>query len=132
MMTLITSKIAMAKDLGMHGNLFGGNMLSWIDEAAATLASRIVQTASLVTLKMEEVVFKKAVKQGFQILIYGEVHKIGSTSITLSIEARKHNVYSGEEDVVCSTKITFVKIDEHGSPIPISPHIRKKWENGEI
>ena len=65
MMTLITSKIAMAKDLGMHGNLFGGNMLSWIDEAAATLASRIVQTASLVTLKMEEVVLKKPLKQGF-------------------------------------------------------------------
>ncbi len=132
MMTLITSKIAMAKDLGMHGNLFGGNMLSWIDEAAATMASRICQSASLVTLKMEEVVFKKAVKQGFQILIYGEVSRIGTTSITLSIEARKHNVYSGEENVVCSTRITFVNIDESGSAIPISPHIRKKWENGEI
>lgn len=132
MMTLITSKIAMAKDLGMHGNLFGGNMLSWIDEAAATLASRVCQTASLVTLKMEEVVFKKAVKQGFQILIYGEVARIGKTSITLLIEARKHNVYSGEEDVVCSTKITFVNIDEHGTPIPISPHIKKKWESGEL
>jgi acyl-CoA thioesterase YciA len=132
MMTLITSKIAMAKDLGMHGNLFGGNMLSWIDEAAATLASRVCQTASLVTLKMEEVVFKKAVKQGFQILIYGEVTRIGNTSITLLIEARKHNVYTGEENVVCSTNITFVHIDEQGSAIPISPYVRKKWENGEI
>ena len=132
MMTLITSKVAMAKDLGVHGNLFGGNMLSWIDEAAATMASRICQTASLVTLKMEEVVFKKAVKQGFLILIYGEVSRIGNTSITLSIEARKHNVYTSEEDVVCVTKITFVNIDEQGTPIPFSPHIKTKWESGEL
>lgn len=131
-MKLITSKIAMAKDLGMYGNLFGGNMLSWIDEAASVMAARVCQTASLVTIKLDEVVFKKPVKQGYQILIYGKVDKIGNTSITLEIEARKHSVYSGAEEVVCSTSITFVNIDEHGNPIPISPYIKKKWENGEL
>lgn len=131
-MKLITSKLAMAKDLGMYGNLFGGYMLSWIDEAASTLAARVCQTPSLVTIKLDEVVFKKPVKQGYQILIYGEVERIGNSSISLNIEARKHSVYSGLEEVVCSTNITFVNIDEHGNAIPISPHVKKKWENGEL
>ena len=127
MMELLTSKIAMAKDLGVHGNLFGGNMLAWIDEAAAALASKVCQTPNVVTVKLEEVVFKKAVKEGFLIQIYGKVEHVGNTSIRLLMEARKHNVYTGEEEPVCVTKITFVQIDDHGSPIPIMDSVRQRY-----
>ncbi len=130
-MERITTKIALAQDLGVHGNLFGGNMLSWIDEAAAALASRTCQSANMVTVKLEEVVFKKAVKEGFLIHIYGEVEHIGNTSIRLSMEARKHNVYTGEEEAVATTKITFVHIDSHGNPIPIKQEIKKQFPNAD-
>lgn len=116
----------MGKDIGIHGNLFGGIMLAWIDEAAASYASQICHTPNMVTVKVEEVVFKKPVKVGFQIRIYGEVEKMGTTSITLKIEARKYNVYSTEESIVCTTNIVFVRIDESGEPIPIpSPVIER-------
>ncbi len=130
-MERITTKIALAQDLGVHGNLFGGNMLSWIDEAAAALAARTCQSANMVTVKLEEVVFKKAVKEGFLIHIYGDIEHIGNTSIRLSMEARKHNVYTGQEKVVCTTKITFVHIDAHGNPIPIKEEIKKKFPSKE-
>jgi acyl-CoA thioesterase YciA len=117
----------MEKDLGVHGNLFGGIMLSWLDEAAATMAYEVCRSPSMVTLKIEEVLFGKPVKIGFHLKIYGEVFRMGTTSITLNIEARKHNVYNGEETVVCSTNFTFVKIDEQGDPIPISESIRAKY-----
>jgi len=108
-MQLLTQKLCMGKDLGIHGNLFGGIMLSWIDEAAASYAAEICHTPNMVTLKIEEVIFKKPVKIGFQIRIYGEVEKVGRTSLTLKIDARKYNVYSAEETTVCATKITFVR-----------------------
>ena len=114
------------KDLGIHGNLFGGIMLSWLDEAAATMAYEICHSPNMVTLKIEEVLFKRPVKIGFHLKIYGEVVGVGNTSITLSVEARKYNVYSGEELVVCSTNITFVRIDEQGGPVPISDEVKNQ------
>ncbi|HAW21381.1 MAG TPA: acyl-CoA thioesterase [Flavobacteriales bacterium] len=126
-MELISQRLCMEKDLGIHGNLFGGIMLSWLDEAAATMAYEVCHSPSMVTLKIEEVIFGKPVKIGFHLKIYGQVARIGKSSITLDIEARKHNVYSGEETVVCSTNFTFVKIDEQGGPIPIAEEIRKEY-----
>lgn len=113
--------------MGIHGNLFGGIMLSWLDEAAATMAYEVCHSPNMVTLKIEEVLFGKPVKIGFHLKIYGEVSRIGKSSITLKVEARKHNVYSGEETVVCTTNFTFVKIDEQGGAIPISEAIRAEY-----
>lgn len=120
-------KLCMAKDIGIHGNLFGGNMLSWIDEAAASYASQICHSPNMVTLKIEEVVFRKPVKVGFQIRIYGEVARMGNTSVTLNVDARKYNVYSAEETIVCSTKITFVRIDEAGEAVPIPETVKNRF-----
>src|SRR5688572_13339462 len=126
-MQLISQRLCMAKDLGIHGNLFGGHMLSWLDEAAATMAYEICRSPNMVTLKIEEVLFKRPVKVGFHLKIYGEVIRVGTSSITLRVEARKHNVYSGEELVVCSTNIAFVRIDEQGDAVPISDHVRQSY-----
>jgi len=128
-MEFITQKICMAKDLGVHGNLFGGYMLSWIDEAAFSMAAAICRTPNMVTLKIAEVIFKKPVKEGFQIKIYGEVIRVGNTSITLYIDARKYNVISEEETTVCSTEITFVRIDQSGEAVPIPQQVRDKFSH---
>lgn len=117
----------MEKDLGIHGNLFGGIMLSWLDEAAAIMAYEICHSPNMVTLKIDEVLFKRPVKIGFHLKIYGEVLRVGRSSITLQVEARKHNVYTGEEMVVCSTNFTFVRIDEHGEAVPISERVRERY-----
>lgn len=126
-MELLMQKLCMGKDLGIHGNLFGGIMLAWIDEAAASYAAQICHSPNMVTVKIDEVNFKKPVKIGFQIRIYGEVESVGTTSITLNIEARKYNVYSAEESLVCTTKIVFVRIDEAGEAIPIPQPVRDRY-----
>ena len=126
-MELISQRLCMEKDLGIHGNLFGGIMLSWLDEAAATMAYEVCRSPNMVTLKIDEVLFAKPVKIGFHLKIYGEVIRIGNSSITLRVVAKKHNVYSGEETTVCSTNFTFVKIDEQGGAIPISDSIKKEY-----
>lgn len=127
-MELITTKICMGLDLGVHGNLFGGKMMSFLDEAAASYCCQICDTPRMITKKIEEVVFERPVKVGNLIKIYGEVDKIGNTSITVKLEARKHNVYTGEQQLVCSTKMVFVRIDDEGSPVPISERVKVRYD----
>ena len=116
----------MAKDIGVHGNLFGGTLMAWIDEAAAAYATEYCFTPNMVTVHVGELTFRKPLKSGNHIRIYGEVMNMGRTSLTLNIEARKYNVYSGEETVVCTTSITFVRIDDDGTPTPIGDSVRRK------
>jgi acyl-CoA thioesterase YciA len=127
-MKLINKKICMTKDIGIHGNVFGGNLMSWIDEAAAAFATEYCCTPNMVTLRVGELLFKKPLRVGNHVRVYGAVEHLGNTSITLNIEARKFNVYSGEETVVCTTSITFVRIDDDGNPTPIGASVRRRHE----
>jgi acyl-CoA thioesterase YciA len=126
MMKLITKKICMGKDIGIHNNVFGGIVMAWIDEAAAAFATEYCCTPNMVTLQVGEMLFKKPLKVGNHVRIYGEVAHLGNTSIKLAIDARKYNVYSGVETSVCTTAITFVRIDDDGQPTPIGETVKKK------
>ena len=126
-MQLITTHPIKKSDLGFHANLFGGKLLAWLDAAAAAYAMETCDTPRMVTIKIDECVFKKAAKEGQMIKIYGDVVRVGNTSIELYLEARAHNVYSGSQTVILSTNITFVRIDENGDPIPISERVRQRY-----
>lgn len=125
-MQLISTKICKTSDIGINDNLFGGMMLQWIDEAAGALAASTCCSPNMITLKMDEVVFKKPVKVNQHIRIYGKVNEIGRTSISLTIEARRFDFEEQDESVVCSTKMLFVKIDKEGNASPINPEICEK------
>ena len=125
-MQLISTHPIKKSDLGFHANLFGGKLLAWLDASAAAYAMEACDTPRMVTVKIDECVFKKSAKEGQMIKIYGSVAEIGTTSITLYMEARSHNVYSGKQNVILSTNIKFVRIDENNDPIPISERVRSK------
>lgn len=127
-MELVTTKVCMVLDIGIHGNLFGGKMMSFLDEAAAAYVCQICDTPSVITKKIEEVIFERPVKIGNIIKIYAEVDKIGNTSITIKLEARKHNVYTGDQQIVCSTRVVFVRIDDEGTPVPISERVKIRYD----
>jgi len=134
-MELISTKVCKTSDIGVNENLFGGRMLAWLDESGAIMACDKANTKSVVTLKIEEVIFKLPVKVSDHIRIYGEIVKVGNSSITLSLEARRRNfsmndfgfttknnvsVFNGKlntETVVCSTNIIFVQIDKNGNSL---------------
>ena len=119
-MNLITRELCLRKDLGIHGNLFGGTMMSWLDKAGAIEATRLCQSNSMVTGEMEGIKFLKKVRENTQVCIYGKPVSVGTTSLVLELEARKYNVYTGVEKLVCKTKAIFVRIDkEEGNKRPI-------------
>ena len=127
-MELISSHICKASEIGVHNNMFGGYILSLIDDAAAAYVSQICDTPRVVTIKIDELVFKKPVKVGSILKCYGEVKEFGTTSVTLYMEMRKHNVYTGNQVIVLKTHIKFVHIDEEGHPIPLGEKARSRVE----
>ncbi len=129
-MELITTHPVKKSDLGFHGNLFGGKLLAWIDAAGAAFAAQYCDTPRMVTIAIDKCVFTKPAREGQMLKIYGGVDSIGTTSITLHLEARAHNVYTGQQSNVLSTNIKFVRIDEDGNSIPISDRVREKFDNG--
>jgi acyl-CoA thioesterase YciA len=127
-MELISTHPVKKSDLGFHGNLFGGKLLAWVDAAGAAYATQVCDTPRMVTVLIEECLFKKPAREGHLLKIYGCVNDIGITSVTLQLEARAHNVYSGNQSVILSTKIKFVRIDENNESIPITERVKNKYK----
>lgn len=125
-MQLITTHPVKKSDLGFHANLFGGKLLGWLDAAAAGFAMEVCDTPRMVTVKIDECIFRRPAREGQLIKIYGKISDVGNASITMYMEARAHNVYSGVQTVILSTNIVFCRIDENGDPIPISDRVRDK------
>ena len=129
-MELITTHPVKKSDLGFHKNLFGGKLLAWIDAAGAAYAAQVCDSPRLVTVAIDKCIFKKPAREGQMLKIYGTVDAIGNTSVTLKLEARAHNVYTGLQSIILSTNIKFVRVDEDGNPIPISERVKEKIEKG--
>ena len=127
----ITTHPIKKSDLGFHGNLFGGKLLAWMDAAGAGFAAEVCDTPRMVTKLIDKCVFNKPAKEGQLLKIYGGVEMVGNTSLTIRLEARSHNVYNGKQNVILSTNMVFVRIDEQGDPIPISDRVRLKYNKSE-
>jgi acyl-CoA thioesterase YciA len=79
----------------------------------------------MITLKIDEVVFKQPVKVKEHIRIYGKILGIGKSSIKILVEARRVNfVNKSKEETVCSTQMLFVRINEKGKATPIDEDVR--------
>lgn len=119
MMELLNTHPIKKSDLGFHGNLFGGKLLAWIDAAAAGFAMQLCDSPRMVTVSIDKCNFEKPARESQLLKIYGEPSELGNTSVTMYLEARAHNVYTGKQTLVLKTHIKFVHIDEEGNPIPI-------------
>ena len=107
-MHYVATKICRASEIGLNGNLFGGTMLSWLDEAGAAFAGYLCRTPNLVTLKMDEVQFKRPVKISHHVRIYARVSKIGTSSLTINVEARRFDFEKELEEIVNDQKEFFI------------------------
>jgi acyl-CoA thioesterase YciA len=125
-MDLISTHPIKKSDLGFHGNLFGGKLLSFIDSSAASLAMQLCDTPRMVTISIDKCFFEKPAREGQLLKIYGTPVDVGTTSLTLYMEARAHNVYTGKQIIILRTNIKFVSIDDEGNPIPIGEKGKKR------
>jgi acyl-CoA thioesterase YciA len=108
----------MPKDTNALGSIFGGVILSLIDQAAFVEASR--QAArKFVTIAMDKIEFHKPVKMGDIVSLWAETIHIGRSSIRLRVDVLARSRYTDEDLRVTSAEVTMVSIDEQGRPTPI-------------
>lgn len=111
----------MPADVNIHGDVFGGWIMSQADIAGAIVAERRAG-GRVVTVAVNEFVFKHPVALGDLVSFYGDVVRVGTTSLTVEVE-----VYAQRrpEDVetykVTEALITYVAIDGAGQPRAVSP-----------
>ena len=109
---------AMPADTNAYGDIFGGWLMSVMDQAAGLIAARFTRGRA-VTVAMDGMQFHEPVSVGDEVSAYGEIVKVGRTSLQIEIEAwRRHRQ---EENAVKVTEaiFTFVAIDDDGRPRPI-------------
>jgi acyl-CoA thioesterase YciA len=110
----------MPKDTNALGSIFGGVILSLIDQAAFVEASR--QAArKFVTIAMDKIEFHKPVKMGDIVSLWADTIHIGRSSIRLRVDVLARSRLTDEDVRVTSAEVTMVSIDEQGQPTPIFP-----------
>ena len=108
-----TRKWVKPEDLNPNGSLFGGKLLSWIDEELALYSIIQLENTRVVTKHMSEINFRSSAKQGDIIEIGIDVVKFGNTSIVLKCEVR--NMMTRETIITIETT-TMVNLGKHGKP----------------
>jgi len=111
--------VMMPKDTNAHGTIFGGVILSYIDQAAAVEAKRH-GASFIVTVAMREVVFHQPVQVGDLVSFYTRLVRIGRTSITVAVEVfAQTGEGMGSRARVTEAEVTFVNLDQNRKPAPI-------------
>jgi acyl-CoA thioesterase YciA len=111
--------IMMPKDTNALGTIFGGIILSYIDQAGAVEAHRHAP-GRLVTVAMREVIFHAPVFVGDLVSFNTETLRRGRTSITVkvTVEAERGNRGSGRVKVT-EAEVVYVHVGENNQPIPL-------------
>jgi acyl-CoA thioesterase YciA len=110
--------IAMPADTNANGDIFGGWVLSQMDQAGGIAAVERAE-GRVVTIAVDAMTFIRPVKVGDVLCVYTSVGKIGRTSMKIHIEAWARRFQSHRREKVTVATFTFVAIDEAGRPRPV-------------
>lgn len=113
-------KVVLPEHLNHYGFLFGGNMLKWVDEVAYIAASIEFPGCNFVTVAMDRVEFKKSISQGSLLRFDVQCNTVGTTSVRYLVQVYARDLQQGNEDLVFSTTITFVCVDNCGKKTAIA------------
>lgn len=112
--------LMMPRDTNAVGTIFGGLILSYIDQAGAVEAQRYTR-GRVVTVALHEVEFQAPVFVGDLVSLYTEVLEVGNTSITVKVTVEAERRLSGSATVpVTQAEVVYVNVDENNRPLPIS------------
>ena len=111
----IVRTVPQPADMNGNGDIFGGWVLSQMDVAGGALAARVAK-GRVATVAITAMTFVEPIKVGDMVSIYGEVQKVGRTSITIDLETVVQR-RTGTTDIrVTHGTFVFVAIDEEGKP----------------
>ena len=111
--------LMMPRDTNPLGTIFGGLILSYIDQAGA-IQARQECAKKLVTVAMHEVKFIAPVFVGDLVSFYTKILRIGNTSITVLVTVDARRSQPPHETVrVTQAEVVYVAVDEPGKPVSV-------------
>lgn len=128
---LVLRTLAMPADTNPAGDIFGGWIMSQMDIAGGIMAREVTGTR-IVTVAVESITFIKPVWVGDVVCCYGEVVRIGTTSVTINLEVWvKPSMHIPESTMdkfqVTKAAFTYVSVDKNGKKLVIQ-HTEDKAE----
>ena len=113
---LVLRVMPMPADANGNGDIFGGWIMAQVDLAGAVLPARIAK-GRIVTVAVNEFVFKQPVSIGDLLSFYAKVERIGKTSVTVNVEVYAERDPANLHVVkVTEANLTYVAIDREGKP----------------
>ena len=110
---LVTSHHVLTFNLGVSGNLFGGTMLAWVDEAAVLYANRVALN-TFVTYELEKVRFLLPCKTSDIVELCARISRVSRSGLELELRAERVDRLEGDRDLVLTTRVVLVAIDPEG------------------
>ena len=118
-MELVLKVIPLPADVNANGDIFGGWIMAQVDIAGAVLPARIAK-GRIVTVAVNEFIFKQPVSISDLLSFYAKVERIGKTSVTVNVEVyAERNPANLQVVKVTEANLTYVAIDDNGRPRPI-------------
>jgi acyl-CoA hydrolase len=114
----VFSELMMPHQVNNLGHVFGGEILSMVDRAAAVAAMRHSGRAS-VTVSIDRVDFVEPIYTGQLVTCTARVNFVGRTSMEVGVSVEAENLISGEKRHTNTCLLTFVAIDEDHKPCPV-------------
>lgn len=112
--------VAMPADTNPAGDIFGGWIMSLMDLAAGT-AGAARSKGRTATAAVSHLSFLRPVKVGDVVCVYTEVIRVGTTSMSIAVEAWALPRGLGDRHKVTAAEFVMVAVDENGRPRPVPP-----------
>lgn len=118
------------------GKMHGGELLKLLDKVAYTAAIRYCG-AYVVTLSVDQVLFKQPVAIGEMLTFLASVNFTGTSSMEIGIRVVSENLENGELRHTNTSYFTMVAVNKKGNPIPVQPLVpntdeqKRRWADAE-
>lgn len=133
----LTMSVLMTPDkANFSGNVHGGEMMKMLDEVAYACASRYCGNY-VVTLSVDQVVFKQPVQIGELVTFLATVNFTGRTSMEVGVKVISENIQKRSCRHTNSCYFTMVAVDDDGKSTPVeavvldSPDDRRRYEGAK-
>jgi acyl-CoA hydrolase len=102
-----------------YDTLFGGTLLSWMDEVAFIAATRFSR-ARMVTVSSDRIDFRKPIPSGTIVELVGRVEELGTSSVKVRVDVFLEQMYSNQREKAVSGVFTMVAVGDDKKPQRIS------------
>ena len=103
---------------GAPGQIHGGRMMQWIATCGTIAASRVAR-GNVLLGALDDIDFLHPVKVGEVAVLRAQVECVGRCSLEVGVRVYAEKPATGERALTLSSHLVFVKVDEHGKPLPV-------------